>query len=369
MIDIHQDEGPDPKSYFTHSLLPSYIDPQNVSTKKKPFSLFNAQHFSHTLDVILPEEIYEIIRAQLEDESGVARSQYARVHMKLGELLQGDFFTEYIKKGNIMMLSEGRPLIDNVFSLYEGVLRLELDRPTYERCGLQGNPIEDGGKKHQKSRWVVEFDLRATSMLHGKKLFGRLEWACENVLNQSLTWLFYNFSLTSSESLSAGKEPISIHHPTIHPIMPVATRLDNVLLPIISLADLPNIYDQDTSLSLLEYLHLLSLGSPRICKGDRVDSFLSRYEIPEFGHGLAPKNMVRIRWRGFIPPRFARELFLSARKDGLKIAKEEQDGEGGTANQEDHRWIALTANAFEGFGGGWSVVQFAGRETLSWEYD
>jgi ribonuclease P/MRP protein subunit RPP40 len=52
-----------------------------------------------------------------------------------------------------MMLAEGRPLVDNVFSLYEGVLRLELDRPTYERCGLQGSPIEDGGKKHQKARW------------------------------------------------------------------------------------------------------------------------------------------------------------------------------------------------------------------------
>lgn len=52
-----------------------------------------------------------------------------------------------------MMLSEGRPLIDQVFSLYGGVLRLELDRPTYERCGLQGKPIEDGGKKHQRARW------------------------------------------------------------------------------------------------------------------------------------------------------------------------------------------------------------------------
>jgi ribonuclease P/MRP protein subunit RPP40 len=59
------------------------------------------------------------------------------------------------RAGNIMMLSEGRPLVDDVFSLYEGVLRLELDRPTYERCGLQGKPIEDGGKKHKKARWGV----------------------------------------------------------------------------------------------------------------------------------------------------------------------------------------------------------------------
>lgn len=49
MLDIHRDDGPSPKIYFSHSLLPSYIDPQNVSTKKKPFSTFNAQPFSHTV--------------------------------------------------------------------------------------------------------------------------------------------------------------------------------------------------------------------------------------------------------------------------------------------------------------------------------
>ena len=49
MLDIHRNDGPDPKIYFSHCTLPSYIDPQNVSTKKKPFSTFNAQPFSHTV--------------------------------------------------------------------------------------------------------------------------------------------------------------------------------------------------------------------------------------------------------------------------------------------------------------------------------
>lgn len=60
--------------------------------------------------------------------------------MSLGQVLEGDFFTEYIKignltdechclgisrltwndKGNIMMLSEGRLDSENVFSLKEG---------------------------------------------------------------------------------------------------------------------------------------------------------------------------------------------------------------------------------------------------------
>lgn len=49
MLDIHKPQGPDTKIYFSHSLLPTYIDPQNVSTKKKPFCTFNAQPFSHTV--------------------------------------------------------------------------------------------------------------------------------------------------------------------------------------------------------------------------------------------------------------------------------------------------------------------------------
>jgi ribonuclease P/MRP protein subunit RPP40 len=47
MLEIHKDDRRSPKIAFTHSLLPGYIDPQNVSAKKKPFAVFNAQRFSH----------------------------------------------------------------------------------------------------------------------------------------------------------------------------------------------------------------------------------------------------------------------------------------------------------------------------------
>ena len=47
----------------------------------------------------MPEEIYELVRGELERQDGVARGVYARVFMKLGEVLEGDFFAEYIKKG------------------------------------------------------------------------------------------------------------------------------------------------------------------------------------------------------------------------------------------------------------------------------
>ncbi|KAF2733175.1 hypothetical protein EJ04DRAFT_277525 [Polyplosphaeria fusca] len=366
MIDLRREDGPNSKFYFTHTLLPSYIDPNNTSQKKKPFSTFLGQPFTYSVDLVLPEEIYELVKTELEagDE---ARLQYSRVYMKLGELLEGDFFSEYVKNGKIIMLSEGRPLVDNAFSLHEGTLRLELDRSTYERCGLQGEPIEDGGKKHQKARWVIKFDLRAPNMVHGKKGFSRLQWACKNVLNQSLTWLFYKSNPPSTKALPEGSEPISQHHPFVHSVTPTATILQNISVPMMTVTDLDRLYEQEQSLSLLEWLSLVELHSPRVRKADRIDSFLSRYEVPDFGKSLCTKNLVHVNWRGFIPAQFVKDLHLLVRKFGLKVARDEHDGEGGTKNQDEDRWFALTGRAFEGYGGCYTVMQFAGRDTVTWE--
>lgn len=74
------------------------------------------------------------------------------------------------------MLSEGRPGVDDRYSLMDGklvfergyspscaidrlltlisgVLRLELAKDKYERCGLVGHPIRDAGRKHIKTRY------------------------------------------------------------------------------------------------------------------------------------------------------------------------------------------------------------------------
>ena len=68
------------------------------------------------------------------------------------------------------MLSEGRPGIDDKYSLKDGnrsleplsysklivaigVLRLDLAKEIYERCGLVGKVIQGGGRKHVKSRY------------------------------------------------------------------------------------------------------------------------------------------------------------------------------------------------------------------------
>ena len=78
------------------------------------------------------------------------------------------------------MLSEGRPGLDELYSLRDGtqnsysywvpigffvmivrgesqhgvgILRLEVSKALYERSGLNGKPIPDGGRKHLKTRY------------------------------------------------------------------------------------------------------------------------------------------------------------------------------------------------------------------------
>ena len=72
--------------------------------------------------------------------------------MSLLDILSGDFFTQYIKIGNVVMRSQGRNSVDVVIQLVNGTLSIELDAPTYERCGLVGKPIASAGRKHVKSR-------------------------------------------------------------------------------------------------------------------------------------------------------------------------------------------------------------------------
>jgi ribonuclease P/MRP protein subunit RPP40 len=368
MLDIHRtDATPGPKIYFTHSILPTYIDPQNVSTKKQPFATFNKQPFTHTLDLVLPSDMYELVRQKL---STYPSATYARVHLKLADILDPTFLHTYIKQGNIMMLSQGRPLVDNHFHLYAGTLSLSLDRPTYERCGLHGTPLEDGGRKHQKQRWSVTFDLRKPSMAHGKRGFERLVWACKNVLDQSLTWLFWNFNPAAAETLREGSELISTHAPWVYGVDPAVVELGKVACPRLVKGGLTSLYDEEEALGMLEYLHLLGLQSPRVRADDDVDSHLSRYEVPDVGGGVGVRDMVRVRWKGFMPPEFVQSVFLSVRRDvwrSNRKANGDVDEEMEVDNAEEP-WFALSA---QGFGGrrSWTTMQFQGRETLTWEVE
>jgi ribonuclease P/MRP protein subunit RPP40 len=144
-LDVGQREAP--KCYFTHTTL-SHVDGANPPVKKEPFRTILDQPYSDQISLLLSAS-----QKQEEFERKLLSLQYARVYMKPLDLLTGEFFNSYIKSGDITMLSEGRSGSDTVISLAEGILRIECDKPTYEKLGLEGKAVGSEGRKHVKARF------------------------------------------------------------------------------------------------------------------------------------------------------------------------------------------------------------------------
>lgn len=88
----------------TTGTLPAYVDPAQPPTKKQPFAALRAQKWISSLEVMLPREIAGIVRQDLASRF----LRYAKVMLKLHDLLDGDLFTEGIKRGSSSVYTHGR---------------------------------------------------------------------------------------------------------------------------------------------------------------------------------------------------------------------------------------------------------------------
>lgn len=310
------------------------------------------------------------------------------------------------------MLSEGRRGIDPIFSICEGILRLEVDKPTYERLGLSAGGVirsitstHGEGKKHEKSRFAIEIDLRSPKMVQGTKGWERVVWACKNVLNWSLTWLFVDFTVRGKKEMEQngskgndapttsptatmkeeGENPLQPFAPTLFTISPEIHKMSNVLVPIwptptqkINNKNSPTTTpDPIQSTELLEWISLAILGSPRISANDVMDSYLCRYSVPsssfvgerppgseeeEQQENFPSQQISRFRWRGLVHPGFVMRVVLAALKAS---GGNSSSGGGGTDGEDHHQWMAMSAAGFDGEG--YTVLIHDG-ECVTWEY-
>ncbi|GLA88223.1 ribonuclease P protein subunit p40 [Aspergillus tubingensis] len=330
MLDFEDDASKREKCYTTIGQLPAFIDPKQPPTKRSPFSAILGHPFVHTVEVILPKDILSYVQPQLQN------LRYARVFMSLSSLLEGDFFNTYIKTGNILMISEGRSGSDSVFTLKDGILKLELSKEIFERTGLTGKPVRSGGRKHAKERFIVEINLRLPSMLHGKKGFERIVWAFKNVLNQSVAWLFFDLT-TSSGGVSEDDPSLKGNQPQIINCQPIITEHSNILVPPLPG---PEITDEsreaaeleDHCNELSEWLAMVSLESPRVSVYDDVDPYLCRYSVPVSDNAKST-NLVSLKWHGLVPSLWIIELLVAILKE--------------TAPKSiaPYAWFALSASA------------------------
>ncbi|KAK6592957.1 hypothetical protein H4I96_11555 [Botrytis cinerea] len=299
MLGFPKDTKHEQKCYVTHGTM-GHLDPKQPPVKRKPFVNILGHKFINKVEMILPKELYEIMKNKMDGILGENGPVYSRVVHPLSALLEGEFFTEYVKKGNVMMLSKGMMGVDNVFSLSEGILTLHLDKETYERSGLVGKPEGIKGKREHRPRWIVEINLRLPSMLHGKKGFRRIEYAFKNVLTTPVTWLFCDLGATVLPS-----DPLSPHHPVKIACIPKVSSDFHVKRPEFKPPVENNRnYDEDFrefAVGIHEWLSLISLESPRVNSTDKVDPFLSRYDLPISSDET--EELVKVTWTGFIPLR------------------------------------------------------------------
>lgn len=80
---------------FTVGTFPDHVDLKQPPTKKQPFAALKAQQWVSSLDLILPKELADVVAQELMEKT----SRYAKVMMKVGDLMEGEFFTEAVKKG------------------------------------------------------------------------------------------------------------------------------------------------------------------------------------------------------------------------------------------------------------------------------
>jgi len=69
---------------------------------------------------------------------------------------------------------------------------------------------------------------------------------------------------------------------------------------------------EEFATDIYEWLSLVRLESPRICCGDQIDPYLSRYQTPGDGQNHEPATLCKISWQGLLSSAWARKTVVDA---------------------------------------------------------
>ncbi|KAF3080702.1 hypothetical protein TWF569_002265 [Orbilia oligospora] len=317
--------GPDAKCYITYGNLPATLGPETLN--QRPYTTIRGHVYNQQVDLLLPDEICELVQNRLSEQ--LKPLQYHRIFMGLKGILEKEFYNHYIRQGNILLLSDGRIDVDDVYCLYDGTLYLFLKKDSYEKAGLVGKQATFGGRK--KERWVIELNLREPHMIHGRKAFDRLVWSFTNVFKQQNAWLFCDLQQEAINPSAAPSEPTvkGLTLPTvIRTITPTVTNSSTPIklasfahkIPTKDSTEYTRTVFYDWATSLHEWLALVSINADRLNITDSIDPLLSRYEPPTDDDNIITSTtytseyelqgkISKISWRGFIPAEYISKIF------------------------------------------------------------
>lgn len=311
-----------------------------ISLNKDPKDIISPHPFNSQVDIILPQEAYEVVKDELVSHISPTW-QYHRLRIPLSAILEKDFYHKYIKIGNIVMLSEGRIEVDNVYCVSDGKLRLSLSKEYYEKAGLVGKPARFGGRKGQ--RWLVEFDLRSDKMMLGSKALERIVWSFREVLTGPVTFLFCDLYQHKSASQKASCPILEKLGSTPRILQPHIEILGPLTIPSFSAPEgagpiRGTEYTRETwkewALDIHEWFGMVAIDADRIKANDEVNPYLSTYQVPNPIKNS--QKVSRLRWRGMIPAGFIHQTWTDL--CGLLASKK---------LPAEVEWAALTVHGFD----------------------
>ncbi|KAF3909894.1 hypothetical protein ABW21_db0208385 [Orbilia brochopaga] len=306
-------DGPEAKCYITCGSLRGQSTAEAIS--RRPYSTI----LGH-VDVLLPDEVCELVQQKLDEH--VKPLQYHRIFMSLKDIVEKDFYNHYIRRGNILLLSDGRIDVDNVYCLYDGTLYLFLKKDTYERAGLVGKKAVFGGRK--KERWVVECNFRQPHMVHGRPAFDRSVWSFTNVIKEQKAWLFCDLNQGALNAPSTSSDAATVTGLTVPTTLRTAaasiTRAQHPIrlasfqhtIPQKSSSEYDRAVFYDWEYTFHEWLALASMNADRLDSRQSIDPLLSRYEVANDEPGqpeAAIGKLAKITWRGLLPAEYVSRIF------------------------------------------------------------
>ncbi|KAA8897106.1 hypothetical protein TRICI_006782 [Trichomonascus ciferrii] len=231
---------------------------------ERPEYLIRSHNLAKRVEVIGREADVKWVRERIEQSVELPKS--VKVKCGLREFVTNPFLDEYIKReSRVNLLSLNRIDHEDVIAIIRGQLFLSLTRETYLRAGIEGKK----SKLQKNQRYLIMYDMRSSAFASGNKAYDRLIWSLDNtVLGREFQFVVSN--IEQGENLS----------PNVN-----STILENVSIPSFALPEptgsefLQEQTIQEWVTACYEWLGLVSLGSDRIEASDKVDSYISTYQV------------------------------------------------------------------------------------------
>ncbi|KDR22204.1 ribonuclease P protein subunit p40-like [Zootermopsis nevadensis] len=260
--------------------------------KTQCIDLIDLHHFNYLVSVVLPDTINvpEVITDALNEDC-----DYYRVEdIHVSELVNKDFIEIFVKRGHLIILSDGTNIDtdDCVALIPSGHLVLSLNRQTYQELGLEGKPSFFSRSK--PNRYVVQVDLKEQYFTPGKKYYNRVQHCLKENLQLKLNLLV---AWDPPEEKICPSSVAAYFSSRGHKVLLCQPRFSrqvsyNVKVPEFFLGDNG---DDDDALELIEWLGAFSIGAD--LDSGAPDNFVNTYQCPLETNDVGAA--AHLQWTGY----------------------------------------------------------------------